>query len=269
MRRTRDGVLILMHDETLDRTTNGSGTVSDITFDEVRKLRLRASGGGEKASLSNERPPTLREALEASKGRIIINIDAKSDDFDQVHQIMTELGIADQVILKKRVGPNDSPLSADPLFANSIVMPVISQESGDIEDTLARQLTGKVPAAELLFSKLDGLTEALSVAERCEFRIWVNTLDSVPQYSAGLTDSAASSAPESVWGKLEDKGVTILQTDKPEDLKAFLGERAFINRPNRRSHPTSLEVEGRNTEPEAQNCQPEAPTLMSAEPSLR
>ncbi len=45
VRSTRDGVLVVLHDETVDRTTDGSGRVADLTFDEVRALD---AGGGER-----------------------------------------------------------------------------------------------------------------------------------------------------------------------------------------------------------------------------
>src|SRR5215475_3493941 len=50
---TKDAEMILMHDGTVDRTTNGKGAVKDLTFAEIRKL---GAGRG-------QRVPTLREAL--------------------------------------------------------------------------------------------------------------------------------------------------------------------------------------------------------------
>ncbi|XP_056136753.1 glycerophosphodiester phosphodiesterase 1 [Lampris incognitus] len=72
-----DGVPILMHDETVDRTTNGSGPLSKMTFSELRKLdaaakhRLRDRFAGEKI-------PTLEEAVEECiKLQLIIYFDVK------------------------------------------------------------------------------------------------------------------------------------------------------------------------------------------------
>ncbi|HDI31391.1 MAG TPA: glycerophosphodiester phosphodiesterase, partial [Thermofilum sp.] len=55
VRMTKDGRLVLMHDETVDRTTDGEGRVRDLTFNEIRRLD---AGKG-------ERVPTLEEVLEA------------------------------------------------------------------------------------------------------------------------------------------------------------------------------------------------------------
>ncbi|KAM6121819.1 glycerophosphodiester phosphodiesterase 1 [Phoenicopterus ruber ruber] len=74
---TADGVPILMHDETVERTTDGSGRLCDLTFDEIRRLnpsakhRLRSKFQGEKV-------PTLREAVvESMHHNLIIYFDVK------------------------------------------------------------------------------------------------------------------------------------------------------------------------------------------------
>lgn len=72
-RLTRDSVIILMHDATLDRTTNGTGKVSDYTWEELKKLRLKDKYG----NLTAFRIPTLAEVIEWSKGKTIINLDKK------------------------------------------------------------------------------------------------------------------------------------------------------------------------------------------------
>ncbi|XP_025938773.1 glycerophosphodiester phosphodiesterase 1 [Apteryx rowi] len=74
---TADGVPILMHDETVERTTDGSGRLCDLTFDEVRRLnpsakhRLWSKFQGEKV-------PTLKEAVvESLQHNLIIYFDVK------------------------------------------------------------------------------------------------------------------------------------------------------------------------------------------------
>lgn len=70
---TRDGKIVLMHDATLDRTSNGHGKVIDFTLEEIKKLRLKDTEG----SLTNYQIPTLDEALQWAKGKTILVIDAK------------------------------------------------------------------------------------------------------------------------------------------------------------------------------------------------
>ena len=75
VRRTADGVLVLMHDETLDRTTTGTGRVEDRTLAYVRGLRLVTEGG----LVTSFRVPTLAEALSWAEGRTTLLLDVKSD----------------------------------------------------------------------------------------------------------------------------------------------------------------------------------------------
>ncbi|MDX2235860.1 MAG: glycerophosphodiester phosphodiesterase family protein [Hyphomonadaceae bacterium] len=73
VRRTRDGVLVLMHDETLDRTTNGAGPVAAIDAAAFRRLKLKDEGG----RVLDASPPTLQQALEWSRNRVIVQLDVK------------------------------------------------------------------------------------------------------------------------------------------------------------------------------------------------
>ncbi|MFZ2030217.1 MAG: glycerophosphodiester phosphodiesterase family protein [Vitreimonas sp.] len=71
--RTRDNVLVLMHDDSVDRTTNGRGQVDHLTAAQVSALRLRDEDG----AVLNAHPPTLREALDWAEGKTILALDVK------------------------------------------------------------------------------------------------------------------------------------------------------------------------------------------------
>ncbi|SEK57223.1 glycerophosphodiester phosphodiesterase family protein [Parapedobacter koreensis] len=74
-RLTKDSVLVLMHDETLDRTTSGTGNLHELTFAELRKLRLKDTDG----KVTAYQIPTLDEALQWGAGKVIFTIDVKRD----------------------------------------------------------------------------------------------------------------------------------------------------------------------------------------------
>jgi glycerophosphoryl diester phosphodiesterase len=72
---TKDSVLVLMHDNTLERTTTGSGKVIDLTFEEIRKLRLVDNEGKN----TDFQVPTLDEALAWGKGKVLFTVDIKRE----------------------------------------------------------------------------------------------------------------------------------------------------------------------------------------------
>lgn len=72
-RLTKDSVIVLMHDATLDRTTTGTGKVSDYTWKELQKLRLKDSDG----NVTKYRIPTLAEAIEWARGKTVLNLGRK------------------------------------------------------------------------------------------------------------------------------------------------------------------------------------------------
>lgn len=70
---TQDGQLIVMHDDTLDRTTDCTGCVSETTFEVIRVCRLLDGEGNP----TNEHPPTLSEVYDAIGGNALVNIELK------------------------------------------------------------------------------------------------------------------------------------------------------------------------------------------------
>ena len=72
-RLTKDSVIVLMHDPTLDRTTTGKGKLSDYTFEELKQFRLKDAEG----NVTNYGIPTLAEVIEWGRGKTILNLDHK------------------------------------------------------------------------------------------------------------------------------------------------------------------------------------------------
>ena len=73
VRRSRDGVAVILHDETVDRTTNGHGAVADLTLAQLKTLDAGSWRGPE---FAGERIPTLAEAVAAArgKGRLLLDV---------------------------------------------------------------------------------------------------------------------------------------------------------------------------------------------------
>lgn len=72
-RLTKDSVVVLMHDATLDRTTNGKGKISDYTWEELQKFRLKDGEG----NVTEYKIPLLKDVIAWSKGKTFLNLDHK------------------------------------------------------------------------------------------------------------------------------------------------------------------------------------------------
>ena len=72
--QSKDGYFVIMHDETVDRTTNGTGRVMDLSLSQLKELNLKYTNG----KLSDESVPTFEEFLRRGKGRILFKIDYRA-----------------------------------------------------------------------------------------------------------------------------------------------------------------------------------------------
>lgn len=71
---SKDGIPVVIHDKTLNRTTNGKGNVSDFTLQELKKLD---AGSWYKPEFKNEAIPTLEETIQLCKNKVMLNIEIK------------------------------------------------------------------------------------------------------------------------------------------------------------------------------------------------
>lgn len=76
---SKDGEVIVIHDDTVDRTTDGEGAVRDLTLKELKRFD---AGSWKEPKFAGERLPTLAEALDLAKGRIGVYIEIKDSDDD-------------------------------------------------------------------------------------------------------------------------------------------------------------------------------------------
>lgn len=83
-RLTKDNVIVLMHDETLDRTTDASGKLADFMYEELQSVRLKDHEGNVTAA----KIPTLEEVIKWAKGKTVINLDKKDVPLSMIVDIV-------------------------------------------------------------------------------------------------------------------------------------------------------------------------------------
>jgi len=185
VRFTKDKIPIIMHDSTLDRTTNGKGKVSSLNFSELRKLD---AGNGEKI-------PTLKEALLfCKKQKVTPLIELKEKQHTKT--------IAD-IIKQTKTQPLVLSFYPEALKAFKKHAPNIKTSflfSNKIKNTIGFMKLGKVLKTEWLFGRKDIVDKKLvETAHKWKFQIavWVcNTKTEVSKFKKLGVDGIASDKPE-------------------------------------------------------------------------
>ncbi len=95
---TSDGVSVLLHDDLVDRTTDGTGDIRTMTLHQTRQLDAGAKSFD--GRLSGERIPTLEEVLELTMGRVLLIAEIKQREIEQqVTDLVRRMGAADDVMI--------------------------------------------------------------------------------------------------------------------------------------------------------------------------
>ena len=227
LKLTKDSVLVLSHDWTIDRCTTGKGRVSDYTLDELKQFRLRRAHGVATDSLHI---CTLREALECCKDRICVNVDQGYEYYDMVLAITEELGVTDQILIK---GKHSVASVAEKMAAhehNMMYMPIIDIQKEQGQKLFQEYMDTKtVPLAyEVCWKKLTPeVSDCFKKVVESGSKLWVNTIwGSLFGY---LDDDKALDCgdPAEVYDQVIALGASMIQTDRPEQLLDYLRKKGL------------------------------------------
>ncbi|WP_369976674.1 glycerophosphodiester phosphodiesterase family protein [Xanthomonas bundabergensis] len=228
VRTSRDGTLVLMHDERVDRTTDGHGAVADLDAAQIAALRVRSQGGGRASTLTGRHPPTLAQALATARGRVLVNLDVKAASLDRIMDVVEAAGAQRDVLLNV---PLDVPQAALQRARNADIAVqalYLQRESALPPEQALRSAAALRPTAvQLMFDDPAVLDMAQRTLGRTT-RLFVNTMTNdiasgTPmRLSANYTDARALQAPRQVWGELRRRGVSLIQTDEPLSLLRYL-----------------------------------------------
>lgn len=222
IQKTKDGQLVLMHDNTLDRTTTGKGRVSDWTLDSLKTLLLRDGIGHS----TYHKIPTLKEAMLEAKGRIMVNLDKCYDYFPEAYKVLEATGTTDHVILKGYNKTVDEVKQYLKDYLSKIYfMPIINLDAPGAATTLdAFQKNMKPVAVELVFaSDTSKVLSRLDVIKQRGSRVWINSLWG--NLCANHDDERAVNDLAGTYGWILQKGANMVQTDRPAMLLKYTRSR--------------------------------------------
>lgn len=197
VRMTRDSVLVLMHDETLDRTTTGTGEVSDATFAELRGLLLKDNLG----ITTPFRIPTLSETLAWAAGRAVLTLDVKRGvPPRRVVDAIRRLGAEGQAII--------IVYDFEDLLRYHQLAPelVISASADTVEEVEILMASGVDLSRLIVFTGVGEMNAA--VVERLHARNIRAMLGTF-----GTVDRRAEQAGAEVYQAFIDRGIDVIATD--------------------------------------------------------
>ncbi|MPR32417.1 glycerophosphodiester phosphodiesterase family protein [Salmonirosea aquatica] len=198
LRTTKDGKMVLLHDATVNRTTDGQGPLSDLTWKEVKHLHLKTTDS-KKYSI-----PEFKRILKLCKGKINVYLDFKEADIGQTWKLIQQANMENQVIVYlnkeeqyqqwKNTAPNL------PLMTS---LPEKYLTNHDLE-TFLKKVNVQV---------LDNLKtpERVEEARKHGVDVWLDV-------------QSPTEGPIS-WNAALQKGVSGMQTDHPEALIRYLKQR--------------------------------------------
>ena len=226
VRETKDGEIVIHHDATVDRMTHSRGAIADMTLAELKSLWLHDAVG----QWTSEKIPTLREYMAEAKGKVLLYLDkAGQNGGALVPKLLA--AARDAGTLEETVFVLDWPYAkAKEIFGGDlqrvVYCPVIDDKIPDLEAYVDEWLEKAKPKAfqfrmETLGSKTYAqLPKVLAAGSRAFIAAtWA-------KHTAGHDDRASLLvSPSEGWGWLVDHGFTIIETNFPRELAAYLKTR--------------------------------------------
>lgn len=213
---TRDSVLILMHDKTINRTTTGKGRPQDFTLEEIKKLYLRDGAG----HTTQMKVPTLEEILSVAKGKIFLNLDKGFNYIGLVYPLIKKYDMLNEVLFKGNVSYETFDKKYGNIKDEIVFMPIVRLEKGDSREKIEEYLDNYIPYG---FEFTVGNDESMLIDFRPirnkSIKVWVNSL--WPHHNAGNNDDIALENPN-VYSWYIKHNVNIIQTDRIKELTEYL-----------------------------------------------
>lgn len=211
---SKDGEVVVMHDDDLNRTTNGKGLVEEKTLQELKELD---AGGWFNPVFKGEQIPTLAEVLEYAKGKISVNIEIKSYSVEKRSQV----GIEKKVInLITQYGMEDYVMISS--FSETAIKRV-------------NLINPKVPTALLIVT--DGIFSSQSRKAANvkadfvnELGTFINKGEIEKSHKNGLKVNAYTINDPNKMAKLIDNKIDGIITDRPDLALRVLEEKFPANR---------------------------------------
>ena len=202
LRTTKDGHLVIMHDESATRMTGKKGLIKDLNYSEIRDLKIKSTN---KEDTTTYRIPDFISVLNLCKGKINIYLDFKEADVEKTYRLIKEAGMQNNLVVYlnkeeqygqwKKVAPGIPLMASLPENMNiSQLTTLLDKRPVDIVDNAYND-------------------ETVNLMHKRKIAVWV--------------DVQSNDEGPDKWEQSLKQGVDGLQTNHPEKLIEYLEEKGI------------------------------------------
>ncbi len=204
---SNDGIPFLMHDRTMNRTTTGKGDPEEFTWAELSQLYIV-----DKGKQTQFRIPTLEEALNLAKGKILVDLDLKTDRIEKLIEVVNRTNTKEIVCF---FDSDYSILSRVQAAGKDYMIMPRAYSVAQADSAIA---LFNPPVVHIDFSFYT--TECTQLIRSNNARVWINALgDPDKDIRNGKSKEALN--------KLLENGANIIQTDEPRLLLKALKKEGY------------------------------------------
>ncbi|WP_179315853.1 glycerophosphodiester phosphodiesterase family protein [Winogradskyella undariae] len=198
--QTKDGHLVLMHDNSIDRTTTGSGKVSDLTYNELLKFNMVDDYGNE----TKFKIPLFSEVLTWSKkNNVILTVDIKPSVSPEVVINAIRKAKAEDICIIITYDVEEAKIAYK--LAPDLLISVSARNNDEFESLLE----AKIPTKNMLAFTGTRLSDVSLFKRLHDYNI-VCMLGTI-----GNLDKSAEAKGEELYAKWKEMGIDIIATDRP------------------------------------------------------
>ena len=205
--QTKDSILVLMHDNSLDRTTTGTGKLTNYTYKELQDYNLVDDFG----NITNYKIPTLTSVLEFAKTHnIVLTLDKKrSVDYSAIVKLIDQLQAQDQVVL---ITYDIKQATQAYQLAPNLLLSVSARNSNELDWLL----NSKIPTQNML--AFTGTRLSSDSLYQAIHKIGVKTILG----TLGNLDKQAQAKSDTLYKYWKSKGIDVIATDRPFEVAKAL-----------------------------------------------
>lgn len=201
IRTSKDKQLVLMHDASVDRTTNGHGKIAELSYDSIRALKLFNRNIQNSDTLQI---PNFEEALRICKNKINIYLDFKDADVKQVYLAVLNAHMENQIVVYI-----NSPKQFEDWRSIVPTMPLILSLNTKVQDSLAMNKYLDYTKIDILDGNWsEYINETVNAAKLKGVTVWA--------------DMQSANENENYWSKGVALGLSGIQTDHPKELVKYI-----------------------------------------------